>query len=74
MAPISRSSIDELPVSLRVEEAAEFADVNPVTIRKLIRDGELETVRLGRLIRIPRSSLLAFLRAESEADVHSTLR
>lgn len=57
-------SYDEIPAALRVEDAARLLDCNPDTVRKLIRNGALASVRVGRLLRIPRHSLVALLEGE----------
>lgn len=56
---------DEL---LTVEEAAAELKLHPQTIRALYRAGDLPVVRLGRIVRIPRSGIDALIeRAEDEA-------
>ncbi len=42
-----------------VDEAATVARVSPATIRRLIAAGKLDAFRVGRSIRIDRSSLRA---------------
>lgn len=42
---------------LKVREAASILQVAPVTIRRMIKRGELRCVRAGRGIRIPVSAL-----------------
>ena len=44
-----------------VESLADFLDVHPNTVRNMIDRGELDAVRLGRLIRIPRQSVIDIL-------------
>ncbi|MCT1761248.1 helix-turn-helix domain-containing protein [Micrococcus luteus] len=46
---------------LRVNEVAEHLDCNPHLVYKLVRDGDLRAVRLGRLIRVPLSALNEYL-------------
>lgn len=44
-----------------VREVAEFTQLHEVTIRRYIRDGKLEAVRIGRNIRVPRAAVEALL-------------
>jgi excisionase family DNA binding protein len=46
---------------LSVAETAKFLDVSERVIRKLIRDGLLQSYRVGRCIRIAEPQLVAFL-------------
>jgi excisionase family DNA binding protein len=48
---------ENLPEMLRVEEAAAWFDVSKGAIYELASTGKLASVRLGRLLRIPRSAL-----------------
>lgn len=50
---------------LTVEEAAEMLRVNPVTIRRMCKRGELACFRVGKLIRIPTDALMATTAAEA---------
>lgn len=58
--PPSRLKIDENPQLLTVEEAAALAHVSPSTIRNWVNES-LPAFRYGRIIRIDRNSLLAFI-------------
>lgn len=42
-----------MSVFLTVQEVAELTKLHEMTIRRYIRDGKLEVVRIGRRIRIP---------------------
>jgi excisionase family DNA binding protein len=42
---------------ITVDEAAEWLRCNPVTVRNMIKRGELSACRVGRLIRIDADSL-----------------
>ena len=48
---------------LRIEEAARIATVKPPTIASWLSQGKLPRVKVGRLTRILRSDLEAFIRA-----------
>lgn len=51
---------------LTVEEVADILRVSPQTVRKLIREKKLRTVRVGVQIRIRQSELERFLSEQSE--------
>jgi excisionase family DNA binding protein len=58
----------DMPTMLRVPEAADWLDLSPGAVFELCRRGELEHVRLGRLIRIPRRALAAMANGHADAD------
>jgi excisionase family DNA binding protein len=65
-SPISRTTpIANLPELLRVPEVAAYADVSPGVIYEAIRCGQIPHVRLGRLVRVPRSALQALMGGRS---------
>lgn len=47
-----------LPDVLTTEQAAAALQVDPKTVRAMVRRGELKAVRCGRLLRIPKRALL----------------
>jgi excisionase family DNA binding protein len=49
------------PAALRVPEAAQYLSVSVSTIRRLIRQGELEVRRIGSVLLVPTRSLDALL-------------
>ncbi len=53
--------LDALPELLRVEEAAAWCDVSSGCLYEAIRRGELPSLRLGRLLRVPRDGLAAMV-------------
>lgn len=56
------SSVGEDPISLvSVREVAGELGVHPETIRRLIHDGRLDAVRVGRVLRVHRAALDSFL-------------
>ena len=54
--------LHELPMTLRVEDLMPLLGIGRNTAYELIRSGQIRSVRIGRQIRIPRESLLEFLR------------
>lgn len=59
--PRPHAPFEGLPDVLKTVQAAEALQVDPKTIREMIRRGELRAVRCGRLIRIPKSALVEFV-------------
>ncbi|MCA1572374.1 MAG: helix-turn-helix domain-containing protein [Chloroflexi bacterium] len=49
------------PLTLSVSEAAELLGVSEKTVRIAVEKGQIEAMRIGRLIRIVRAPLLAQL-------------
>ena len=58
----------DLPELLRVSECAEWADTSAGAIYEAVRRGDLPSVRLGRLVRIPRAGLARLIEGKG-ADV-----
>ena len=51
---------DQLPLFLTVPMAAELLGVSRATVYRLIKAGDIESRRVGRLRRITREALLKF--------------
>ena len=56
------TAIADLPELVRPEEAAIVLDCGKGTVYELCRRGDIPSVRLGRLLRIPRSALAALIK------------
>ena len=54
--------LHDLPMILQVEDLMPILGIGRNTAYELIRSGQIRSVRIGRQIRIPRESLLEFLR------------
>lgn len=50
------------------EEAAEFLAVSPRTVRRLVAQGELPSVHIGRAVRLLPSDVAAWVRGRRDAD------
>jgi excisionase family DNA binding protein len=61
-APVDRANTTESVELLTVAEVSALLRVSTMTIYRLAEAGRLQTLRVGRSLRIPRSSLDAFLR------------
>jgi excisionase family DNA binding protein len=60
---------DDLPAVATVNEAAAVLQCHPDTVRAMIDRGDLQHVRLGRLIRVPRHRLIEFLETVVSPDL-----
>ena len=58
---VSIKSVDECPTVLRVEDLMSFLSIGRNTAYKLVKSGEIRSIRIGRQIRIPRQFLIDFL-------------
>jgi excisionase family DNA binding protein len=56
----------EQTIALDINQVAELLGVSAWLIRKMIQQGELRHVRLGQLIRVPRSEVDRFLESRVE--------
>ena len=54
-------NLNDLPLTLRVEEVAKILRIGRGSAYELIRCGKLHAIRMGRRILVPRSSLESFL-------------
>lgn len=54
-------SLDCLPVTLRVEDLMPILGIGRNTAYRLVRTGEIRSIKVGRQIRIPRQFLIDFL-------------
>ena len=62
MSSVNRSTpLDRLPQYLTIEEICHLLNIGRSLGYELVRSGELPAIRFGRLLRIPKSALLAHL-------------
>lgn len=54
-------SLDDLPVTLRVEELMPILGIGRNTVYALVRSGRFRSIRVGRQVRIPKNALIEFL-------------
>ena len=54
-------SLDDLPMTLRVEELMPILGIGRNTAYELVRSGRLRSIRVGRQARIPKNALIEFL-------------
>lgn len=56
------AAVDPTPEHvMRVREVAQHLDCDRDTVYRLIRAGQLRSIRVGRLIRVPESALSEFI-------------
>ena len=55
------TSIENLPLVLRVDDLMPILSIGRNTAYQFVRSGQIETIRIGRQIRIPRQAILRFL-------------
>ena len=55
------SAADSQPELVSVRDVADQLGVHPETIRRLIHDGRLDAVRVGRVLRVHRAAVDGFL-------------
>ena len=53
--------LTELPITLRVEDLIPLLGIGRNTAYRLVRSGEIRSIKIGRQIRIPRQVLLDYL-------------
>lgn len=61
------SITDEQPSPLKVEEAARLLRISRASAYRRVGDGTIRSVRLGRLIRVPRAAIEELLNAGTGA-------
>ena len=54
-------SLEELPLVLRVEDLMAVLDIGRNTAYELVRSGQIESIRVGRQLRITKQALVAFM-------------
>ena len=53
---------------MRVREVADHLGVDDDTIYRLIREGRIRAIRLGRVLRVPQSALADFISGVEPTD------
>ena len=61
--------MDELlknyPAALSISDVAEILNITPATVRRHIKSNDLPHIKVGRLVRIPKDSLIGYLHGDS---------
>ncbi|WP_455582387.1 helix-turn-helix domain-containing protein [Dysosmobacter sp.] len=53
--------MDDLPLTLTIEEAGQVLQVGRNTAYDLVRSGQLRSIKVGKQIRIPKQAMLEYL-------------
>ena len=56
----------DLPLVLKVEDLMQILSIGRNTAYELVRSGQISSIRIGRIYRIPRASLEEYLQKMSE--------
>ena len=56
------------PPVLSVDEVADILGVTGKTIRRLIKVGEIGSIKVGRLIRVPKDRLIEYLERQDRKE------
>ncbi len=60
--------MDELlkkyPAVLSISDVAEILNITPATVRRHIKTNDLPHIKVGRLVRIPKDSLISYLHGD----------
>ena len=59
------TSLDNLPLTLRVEELMPIFGVGRNTAYELVRSGQIRSIRIGRQLRVPKDAVLNFLNQQN---------
>lgn len=60
---------NDFPLVLKVEELMSILSIGRNTAYELVRSGQISSIRIGRIYRIPRASLEEYLQKMSELVV-----
>ena len=60
-----RTSFDDLPLTLRVEELMPILGIGRNTAYELVRSGQIRSIRVGRQLRVPKDAILDFLNQQN---------
>lgn len=58
---MSRRELNDYPSAMDVNEVAEVLNICTKTVYKLIRDGEIPAVRVGKKLRVAKKNMYALL-------------
>ena len=57
--------LKEYPAALSISEVAEILNITPATVRRHIKTNDIPSIKVGRLVRIPKDSLINYLHGDS---------
>lgn len=53
--------LKKYPAALKISDVADILNITPATVRRHIKKNDLPYIKVGRLIRIPKDSLITCL-------------
>lgn len=56
--------LKEYPAALSISDVAEILNITPATVRRHIKNNDLPHIKVGRLVRIPKDSLIDYLHGD----------
>ncbi len=56
--------LKKYPAVLSISDVAEILNVTPATVRRHIKTNDLPHIKVGRLVRIPKDSLISYLHGD----------
>lgn len=56
--------LQNYPAVLSISDVAEILNVTPATVRRHIKKNDLPHIKVGRLVRIPKDSLIGYLHGD----------
>lgn len=60
--------LKKYPAALSISEVAEILNITPATVRRHIKKNDIPNIKVGRLVRIPKDSLISYLHGEQTAN------
>ncbi len=55
------SSLDDLPLIMRVEELMPILRIGRNTAYELVRSGQIKSIKIGRQLRVPKQAIMGYL-------------
>lgn len=63
--------LNKYPAVLSISQVAEILNVTPATVRRHIKSNDLPHINIGRLVRIPKDSLIEYLHGNNNRKEES---
>lgn len=60
--------LKKYPAVLSISDVAEILNITPATVRRHIKTNDLPHIKVGRLVRIPKDSLIDYLHGDLAQD------
>ena len=60
------TSFEDLPLTLRVEDLMPILGIGRNTAYKLVRSGQIRSVRVGRQLRVSKDAVMGFLACDMD--------